>query len=254
MKCSLRLDSIRQERAAIGPSLPTWAVQQVVRPKSPKLQTTIPAMRTLTIAALLSWVFACPEHAQAFECPGVPIWQQYYSRACNDLDYQGAYSEPALVKRREDAEARAELARLDRTPIIFRGHIARTRDLSNVRATSAPVSLIVFEDVTLLKGVLRLGADRKAFIVVDRWCDSRCEPASRAWPRGQTATFGADPFVGPREVMDVFSKNIIYKGRTDAVADACGVQVLKPLALKLLSAPGDEIDRLKREYPPCDPN
>ena len=217
---------------------------------APKLQTTVP----LTIAALLSWVFACPEHAEAFECPGVPIWQKYYSRACNDLDYRGAYSEPALVKRREDAEARAELARLDRTPIIFRGRIARTRDLSNVHATSAPVSLIVFEDITLLKGVLRLGADRNAFMIVGRWCDSRCAPASRTWPRDQTVAFGADPFVGPREVMDVFSNKIIYRGRIDAVADACGVQLLKPLALKLLSAPEDEIDRLKREYPPCDPN
>jgi len=66
--------------------------------------------------------------------------------------------------------------------------------------------------------------------------------------------YSADPFVGPREVMDVFTKKIIYKSRTDAVADACGVQLLKPMALKLLSAPGDEIDRLKREYQPCDPN
>jgi hypothetical protein len=186
---------------------------------------------------IFAFVCFCPKRVEALSCAIQFTWRNF-DRIDGDAD---------LVKRKQDAEARGALAMLK--PIIFRGRVARVRDLTDRSTTDVPVSLVIFRDVEVLKGELPQSADdRKAFIVHYQWCDARCGPASQTWPRGQTFAFGVRPFRG-EAVTDTFGKKVVYKGRVDAVMGACDRSFLTPLELKLLDAPADEIARLKREYP-----
>lgn len=74
------------------------------------------------------------------------------------------------------------------------------------------------------------------------------------WPRGETVVVGVHPnnFVDPSKAVESISKRLVYKGRVDAVLGMCDSGRLTPLALDLLSAPDDEIARLKREYATID--
>lgn len=174
-----------------------------------------------------------PKNVNALDCA------HFYWRNFDRLDGD-------LQKRRRDAEARAALANL--APIVFRGRITRTRDLSGVGKSNTAFFLIAFKDVEVLRGEMpRSARDGRAFLVASEWCDAKCGPASRLWPHGLT-TFTAHPFNG-RLVMDT-DKNVVYKGRVDAEAGLCDYMQLTPLQTQLLNAPADEIARLIREYPP----
>lgn len=198
-------------------------------------------MRPLIAAALLICVLVCvfPKRVEALSC-ALLTWRNF-ERVDGDTD-------PA--KKQQDAEARAALEML--RPIIFRGRVARARDLIDPSTTDLPVSMIFFENVEVLKGELpRSAGDRKAFIVYYGWCDAKCGPESRAsqmWARGKTFAFGVRPFIGKAVTTDWPTK-VIYKGRVDAVLGACERNFLTPVEWKLLNAPDDEIARLKREYP-----
>src|SRR5260370_3673124 len=105
---------------------------------------TISDMNLLVAALLLIFVFAfaCPESADALVCGG-PYWRNF--------DRTDGNADPE--KRRQDAEARAALARL--MPIIFRGRVAWGRDLADLTTRlESPLRLIAFEHVEVLSGEL----------------------------------------------------------------------------------------------------
>lgn len=198
-------------------------------------------MRPL-MCVLLVCAFACasPRHVEALSCAVAFFWQSF-ERTDGDAD---------LETRRRDAERRASLANLERTPIVFRGRFAWARDLSDRRKTSEPLFLIGFKDIEVLRGEIpRSAHDRKALVVYYAWCDTRCGPASRWWPRGPV-TVGVHPFGGGAVREGMIGTKVVYRGRVDAVAGPCTPKQLTPLQEELLTAPAGEIARLKREYPP----
>jgi hypothetical protein len=196
-------------------------------------------MRCLIAAALLVGVLVCPEKVEALQCDRPAAW---WFQAADRVD-------APVEKQRHDAEARATLELLERTPIIFRGRIASTRYLPK---KNAPAILLVFDNVEILKGRLpRTSIDRKAFIFQELWCDGGCtSKETQRWPRDDTVVIGVRPndFVGPSQAVKF--PRFSYDGRIDAVLGMCSSGWLSPLALELLSAPDDEIARLKREYLP----
>jgi hypothetical protein len=196
-----------------------------------------PAARSFRLAAaLLSFVFVfiVPARVHALSCIYIS-WRNF--------ERVDGYGE----KMRQDAAARAALATL--SPNVFRGRVVTARDLVDRRKTNEPVSLIVFDDVEVLKGDLpRAAHDRRAFIVQRAWCDAHCDPLSEWWPPGKTFTFGVR--APPEEaVKDADAKHVIYGGRVDGTVDACDQTSLTELQLKLLNTSDDEIARLIREYP-----
>lgn len=204
-------------------------------------------MRCLIAAALLVGAVVCSKEVQALDC-GRPAGWHY--EAADGVD-------APMEKLRHDAEARATLESLERTPIIFRGRFASARYLSDLRKTNVPTSLLIFDDVEILKGRLpRTSTDRKAFIIKEEWCDGSCIGKERHWPQGDTVVIGARPnsFGDPSRAVDFASKRVVYKGRIDAVLGMCDRGgALSPMALELLNATDDEIARLKREYLPRRP-
>jgi hypothetical protein len=205
-------------------------------------------MRWFTAAVLLVGVIVCSTKADALDCtPGPADWMY---EAAEGVD-------TPVEQQRYDAEARAALERLERTPIIFRGRIASA---SYLRKTKGAVGLLVFDDVEILKGSLpRTLADRRLFLLQELWCDGGCrDDLTMRWPRGDTKVVAAYPnvYIGPSKAVE-FPRfgypKFIYEGRIDAVLGLCSSGGLPPLALELLNAPDDEIARLKREYLPRRP-
>jgi hypothetical protein len=202
-------------------------------------------MRGFIAAALLVGALVCPNQAEALDC-ALPPSRLWY-RAADGI-------EASAEKQNQDAEARAALARLELTPIIFRGRLASARYLSDLRKTNIPFSLLVFDDVEVLKGRLpKTSIDRKAFIIKQEWCDETCgdRQAAEGWPRGEAAIVGAHPneFVDQPNAKDSASERGIHEGRIDAVLGMCSGGLLSEGELRLLNASDDEIARLKREYP-----
>jgi hypothetical protein len=197
-----------------------------------RFQSIAFGMRPLCSVVLLLCLFvvACLNNADALDCNTVHWWN--FDRIDGDLQ-----------QRRSDAEARAALANMK--PIVFRGRIARVRELSNMGKTT-PIYLMVFRDVEILRGALpRSTHDGKMYLVSYEWCDGTCVPPSRLLRRELT-TFIARPF-GGGPVTD--QKKVVYTGRVDAEVDLCDQMYLTPLQERLLKAPADEIARLIREYP-----
>ncbi|QPF84861.1 hypothetical protein IC762_00530 [Bradyrhizobium genosp. L] len=204
--------------------------------------------RLMVVVCLLVG-FVCPGKVEALSCalPLPTSWQR-----SPDADHV------SVEKERLDTEARATLELLEHTPIIIRGRVASARLLSDLRRTNSPTSLIVLDRVEMLKGRLFTApTDRKAFIIKEYWCDGTCEGREDTlrWPLGETLVVGAyrNDLAEPEEVVDFDSKQIIYRGRIDAVLGPCTSGPLTPKALELLNAP-EEIARLKREYLRRNPN
>jgi hypothetical protein len=204
-------------------------------------------MRCFIAAVFLLGALMCPRNLEALDCPSGPFYPGSWQRAIDGDDI------PEESQRR-DAEARATLELLERTPIVFRGRIGSARYLSDPRKTNTPTSLLVFDHVEVLKGRLpATSSDRKAFIIGAEWCDHSCNGrTAMIVPRGETVVIAARPnrFADPSKAVDAITKRLIYKGRIDAVLGMCFGGPLPPMALEILNAPDDEIARLKREYLP----
>lgn len=203
-------------------------------------------MRSPIFALLLLGALICPKKVEALDCASAAFFPSSWQRTATSGDL------PAEQQRR-DAEARATLELLERTPIVFRGRVASARYLTDPRKTNT--SLIAFDHVEVLKGRLAAtSADRKAFIIQEHWCDHRCDysAAPKQWPPGEPVLVGAhlNEFADPSKAMDSERKRIIYKGRIDAVLGMCNGGRLKPIALEVLNASDDEIVRLKHDYQP----
>jgi len=201
-------------------------------------------MRCFVAAALLVGAIICPREAEALDCAVPGSWS---------FEAADGIETPA-EKQRQDKEARAALARLELTPIIFRGRLASARYLSDLRKTNVPFSLLVFDHVEVLKGRLpETSIDRMAFVIKQEWCDDSCgdRQAAEGWPR-EAIIVGAHPneFADQLKAKDSTSEQGIYEGRIDAVLGMCSGGPLSEGELRLLNASDDETARLKREYLP----
>jgi hypothetical protein len=189
-------------------------------------------MRRFIAAVLVFGAFVCPTEVDALDCP--VLLGSHLFQAADGV-------EAPAERQSQDLEARAVLARLELTPIVFRGRLASARYLSDLRKTNTPYSLLVFDRVEVLKGRLpKASIDRKAFILQQEWCDHSCgdRKAARWWPRDKAAVVAVEPneFVDPSKAVDPVSKRVIYNGRIDAVRGMCGGGPLTPAALELLNA------------------
>ncbi|MCA6124383.1 hypothetical protein J6500_21175 [Bradyrhizobium sp. WSM 1704] len=202
-------------------------------------------MRWLTAAILLLGALTWSEHVEALDCA---IWAlsspSWWERTPDGSD-------APTEQQQRDAESRAMLELLDRTPIVFRGRVASVRYLTNPHVTFS--RLLAFDHVEVLKGRLMTSSpDQRAVVVQQRWCDRTCDVKSNAmeWRRGATVLVGAhaNRSTGPTKVMDPDGKRVVYTGRVDAELEMCDSGRLQPIAFELLNASNDEINRLRREY------
>ncbi|MDH2343907.1 hypothetical protein [Bradyrhizobium sp. SSUT77] len=115
-------------------------------------------MRAIVLAFSFLGALVFPEKVEALDCPLPPnIWS-------HPVDGDEISREQQL----RDAEDRLNLYRLEHAPIIFRGRVASTRYLSDIRKTSIPISLLVFDHVEILKGGL-FGANTVASVNHQWW-------------------------------------------------------------------------------------
>ncbi|MBB4373118.1 hypothetical protein GGD63_005933 [Bradyrhizobium sp. cir1] len=146
------------------------------------------------------------------------------------------------TKRAVDLEARAALETL--SPIVFSGRLVSIRHLSE---PDTGIELLGFRDVKVLRGALpRSRVDRIAMVAYDRWCDGGCAHRPLEWAPGALLTIGVSP--SPDKVSG--DGKTLYRGRVDGQFGPCRGGPLSPLKLMLLTAPAEEIVRLKRDYPP----
>ncbi len=147
------------------------------------------------------------------------------------------------AKKAEDLETRAALANL--SPIVFSGRLAQVRSLGGPEA-QAPIELLIFRDVKVLRGELsRTARDGKAVVAVYGWCDGSCPPSRQRWAPGALLTIG---IYSASDLVKTEGK-AIYHGRVDGQIGPCGSMFPSQLQLKLIAAPPEEIARLEREYP-----
>ncbi|MDH2351461.1 hypothetical protein QCM80_12375 [Bradyrhizobium sp. SSUT112] len=201
-------------------------------------------MRAIVLAFSFLGALVFPEKVEALDCPLPPnIWS-------HPVDGDEISREQQL----RDAEDRLNLYRLEHAPIIFRGRVASTRYLSDIRKTSIPISLLVFDHVEILKGGLfTTSKDRKAFVISEKWCEYSCigKPSMVAWPPGKIVVMAAYPndFADPSKAVEFNSRRVVYRGRIDAVLGMCAGGPLSDRAVEILNNPG-EMARLKREFAP----
>lgn len=145
------------------------------------------------------------------------------------------------TKKAVDLEARAAIETL--SPVVFSGRLVSVRHLSGPDSGN---ELLRFSDVKVLKGELpRSKIDRIAMIALDRWCDGGCAHRPLEWAPGALLTIGVSP--SPGKVTS--NGQTLYRGRVDGQFGPCRGGPLSPLMLMLLTAPPEEIARLKRDYP-----
>jgi hypothetical protein len=197
------------------------------------------------IVALLFGALVYPKNVEALDCGTTWALPGWWQRAANSGNV-------SAEQQRRDAESRATLDLLERTPIVFRGRVASVRYLTGLLKVDTAINMIAFDHVEVLKGRLAAtSSDRKAFILEERWCDGSCSSgaAIAKWPLGETVLVGVHPDEFEKAPQS-FSKRLNYKGRIDAVLGMCQPGRLTPTALELLNASDDETTRLKRDYQP----
>jgi hypothetical protein len=185
------------------------------------------------------------KEADALDC-GSPL---FYPRSAGGTPQAAnSYS----LEQLEDIGARGTLHLLETTAILLRGRVASVRDLVDRRRTSEAISLVILEDVDILRGQLPPASrDRRAFLIEWGWCDGLCgDKPPDSSSRRETAVFAARPNIlpYPSRVTDTLGTRVVYRGRIDALMPECTLHRLSPMALELLNSP-EEIARLKREYP-----
>lgn len=202
-------------------------------------------MRAIILALACFGALLSPGKVDALDCP-VPSPSMWSRAAGSD--------QMPIEQQRQEAEDRTDVYRLDRAPIIFRGRVVSVRYLSDIRKTSIPLSLLVFDRVEILKGQLfTMSRDRKAFVIRQEWCDYSCigKLPNTAWPSGKIVSVAAsrNDFADPSKAVEFSSKRVVYRGRIDAVLGECSNGLLNNRQLELLNDP-DKMTRLKREYVP----
>ncbi len=178
-------------------------------------------------------------------------------RLGNQSDYASVSDGTITEEKRKDLRLRVLIDALDDVDIVFRGRLASRRYLSDIYETYVPSILEVYDGVTVLKGAMPLAAnDGKVFLIREKICDGGCRLA--ALPEFENGTDDRERVVlalnntlaNPSEAKDRWSNRVVYSGRIDALLGPCDPHLINgPAAASLIAAP-DEIERLRRTYPP----
>lgn len=158
---------------------------------------------------------------------------------------------------RKDVLQRVLIDALDDADIVFRGRLVKRWYLSDVLETDIPTILEVYGDARVLKGELPGAAqDGQVFLIRERICDGLCwlgalpEVTSGRDEPERVVLAMKNTLADPQQARDRRSNAIVYSGRIDALLGPCDPrQVNATLAAALITAP-DEMDRLRRSYPP----
>lgn len=177
------------------------------------------------------------------------------------LNMQSDYVSPAdrtiSDEKRIEVRQRVLIDAIDDVDIVFRGRLASRKYLSDVTRTFVPTILEVYENVSVLKGeVPRAAADGKIYLIREKLCNGGCplntlpEVFKDADGREQVMLAMKNTLPNPDEARDRWSNTIVYTGRIDVLLGPCDpYQVNGKSVVALLAAP-DEMERLKRAYPP----
>ncbi len=178
-------------------------------------------------------------------------------RLGNQSEYASVSDGTITEEKRKDLRLRVLIDALDDVDIVFRGRLASRRYLSDIYETYVPSILEVYEGVTVLKGAMPAAAkDGKVFLIREKICDGGCRLS--ALPEFEANTDERERVVlalnntlaNPSEAKDRWSNRIVYSGRIDALLGPCDPHLINgPAAASLIAAP-DEIERLRRTYPP----
>lgn len=230
-------------------TLARWAALELGAPPSAASATRSWALRMCCRAGLLAAVLA-----------GLvaPLAARPLSK-CR-LGYQSDYHsviEGFTDDVRRDVLQRVLIDALDDADIVFRGRLVKRWYLSDVLETDIPSILEVYDGVRTLKGEMPAAAqDGQAYLIRERICDGLCwlgalpeVTAARDEPERVVLAM-KNTLSNPHEVRDRRSNTVVYSGRIDALLGPCDPrQVNAALAANLIASP-DEMERLRRTYPP----
>lgn len=177
------------------------------------------------------------------------------------LNLQSDYVSPAdrsiSDEKRQEVRNRVLIDALDDVDIVFRGRLTKRRYLSDVNETFIPTILEVYSNVTVLKGSMpETAKDGQVFIIREKLCNGGCR--IHTLPEFDDGGDEIEHVIlalnntleNPEKARDRWSKEVVYQGRIDALLGPCDPhQVNQKSALALITAP-DEMERLKRTYPP----
>ncbi len=203
--------------------------------------------RVVCALAFLSWILIEPLTARPLsKC-----------RLGNQSDYASVSDGTITEEKRKDLRLRVLIDALDDVDIVFRGRLASRRYLSDIYETYVPSILEVYDGVTVLKGAMPLAAkDGKVFLIREKICDGGCRLS--ALPEFEHGSDERERVVlalnntleNPSEAKDRWSNRVVYSGRIDALLGPCDPHLINgPNAATLIASP-DEIERLRRTYPP----
>lgn len=177
-------------------------------------------------------------------------------RLGNQSDYLSIL-DPASEETRKELRLRVLIDALDDVDIAFRGRLTKRWYLSDVHETEVPAILEVYDGVTVLKGVMPPAAnDGKVFLIREKVCDGGCW--LNALPEVMDGHDEPERVVlalkntldNPGEARDRRSKEIVYRGRIDALGGPCDSRQVNAAAAAWLLERPEQMERLRRAYPP----
>lgn len=178
-------------------------------------------------------------------------------RLGNQSEYRAMADATLSEDTRKELRLRVLIDALDDVDIVFRGRLAKRWYLSDVNETEVPAILEVYDHVTVLKGRMPSAAkDARVFLIREKVCDGGC------WLNALPEVMEGDDepehvvlamnntLPNPAEVKDRRSNEVVYSGRIDALLGPCDPRQINAAAAASLIAAPEEMDRLRRAYPP----
>ncbi len=201
----------------------------------------------LSAVALLSLYLATPLAARPLS----------NCRLGNQSEYASVSDGTITEEKRKDLRLRVLIDALDDVDIVFRGRLASRRYLSDIYETYVPSILEVYDSVAVLKGAMPAAAkDGKVFLIREKICDGGCrlsalpEFENSSDERERVVLALNNTLTNPSEAKDRWSNRVVYSGRIDALLGPCDPHLINGPAVATLIAAPDEIERLRRAYPP----
>jgi len=177
-------------------------------------------------------------------------------RLGNQSDYRSIL-DPANEETRNDLRLRVLIDALDDVDFAFRGRLTKRWYLSDVNETEVPAILEVYDSVTVLKGVMPAAAtDGKVFLIREKVCDGGCwlnalpEVMDGRDEPERVVLAMRNTLENPAEARDRRSREVVYRGRIDALAGPCDPRQVNAAAATWLLATPEQMERLRRAYPP----
>ena len=178
-------------------------------------------------------------------------------RLGNQSEYASVSDGTITDEKRKDLRLRVLVDALDDVDIVFRGHLTSRRYLSDIYQTYVPLILEVYDHAVVLKGNMPATAkDGKVFLIREKVCDGGCR--LRAFPEvadganeGERVVLALNNTLeNPAEGKDRWSKEVVYRGRIDALLGPCDPYLINDAAAAALVTSPAEMERLRQAYPP----